>query len=56
MSVKLLAEHHLDFVTLKGGSTGSSESTLGILPHFWKSHATAHNKVALVYLEILTCV
>ena len=28
MSVKLLTEHRLEFVSLKGGHTGSSESTL----------------------------
>ena len=28
MSVKLLTEHHLEFLSLKGGCTGSSESTL----------------------------
>ena len=28
MSVKLLTEHHLEFLSLKGGSTGSSESTV----------------------------
>ena len=28
MSVKLLIEHRLEFVSLKGGCTGSSESTL----------------------------
>ena len=28
MSVKLLTEHRLEFVSLKGGCTGSSESTL----------------------------
>ena len=28
MSVKLLTEHHLKFLSLKGGYTGSSESTL----------------------------
>ena len=28
MSVKLLTEHPLEFVSLKGGYTGSSESTL----------------------------
>ena len=27
MSVKLLTEHHLEFLSLKGGYTGSSEST-----------------------------
>ena len=28
MTVKLLTEHHLEFLSLKGGRTGSSESTL----------------------------
>ena len=28
MSVKLLTEHHLEFLSLKGGCTGSSASTL----------------------------
>ena len=28
MSVKLLTEHHLEFLSLTGGCTGSSESTL----------------------------
>ena len=42
MIVKLLTEHHLEFLSLKGGCTGSSESTLVKMPHCWKSHATAH--------------
>ena len=42
MSVKLLTEHHLEFLSLKGGSTGSSESTLVKMPHCWKSQVTAH--------------
>ena len=41
MIVKLLTEHHLEFLSLKGGCTGSSESTLIKMPHCWKSHATA---------------
>ena len=41
MCVKLLTEHHLRFISLKGGCTGSSESTLVKIPHFWKSHALA---------------
>ena len=40
MTVKLLNEHHLEFLSLKGGCTGSSESTLFKMPHCWKSHAT----------------
>ena len=42
MGVKLLTEHHLEFLSLKGGCTGSSESTLVKMPHCWKSHVTAH--------------
>ena len=41
-SVKLLTEHHLEFLSLKCGATGSSESTLVEMPHFWKSHVMAH--------------
>ena len=42
MSGKLLTEHNLEFLSIKGGCTGSSESTLVKLPHFWKSHVAAH--------------
>ena len=42
MSVKLLTEHHLEFLSLKGGCTDSSESTFVKMPHCWKSHVTAH--------------
>ena len=41
MSVKLLTEHDLMFLSLKGGCTGSSESTLVKMPHCWKTHAVA---------------
>ena len=41
MIVKLLAEHHLEFLTLKGGCRGSSESTLVKVSNCWKSHALA---------------
>ena len=41
LTVKLLTEHHLEFLSLKGGCTGSSESTLVKMPHCWKSHVTA---------------
>ena len=39
---KLLTEKHLEFLSLKGGCTGSAESTLVKIPHCWKSHAAAH--------------
>ena len=42
MIVKLLTEHHLEFLSLKGGCRGSSESTYVKMPHCWKSHALAH--------------
>ena len=41
-----------DLVSLKGGCTGSSESSLPTslvkIPHCWKSHVTAQ-----IYLEII---
>ena len=42
MTVKLLTEHKLEFLSLKGGCTGSYESTLDKIPHPWKSHVSAH--------------
>ena len=39
MSVKLLTEHHLEFLGLKEGCTGASESTLVDMPHCLKSQA-----------------
>ena len=42
MAVKLLTKHHSEFLSLKGGCTGSSVSTLVKMPHCWKSHAAAH--------------
>ena len=47
MTVKLLTEHHLESLSLKGGYTGSSESTLVKMQHCWKSHATAHLMIIL---------
>ena len=42
MIVKLLTVRHLEFLSLKGGCTGSSESTLVKMSNCWKSHALAH--------------
>ena len=42
MIVKLLTERHLEFLSLKEGCTGSSESTLVKMSNCWKSHALAH--------------
>ena len=41
MIVKLLTEHYLEFLSLKGGCSGSSESTLVKMSNCWKSHAGA---------------
>ena len=43
MTVKLLTEHHLEFLCLKGGCTDSSESTLVKMSNCWKSHVAAQN-------------
>ena len=42
LSVKLLTEYHFEFLSLKVGCTGSSESTLLKIPHCWKSLVAAH--------------
>ena len=42
MNIKLLNEHNLDFLSLKEGYTGSSESIHVKMPHCWKSHVAAH--------------
>ena len=40
MSVKLLTDQHLEFLSLKGGCKGSSESTIAKMAHCWKSHVS----------------
>ena len=49
MIVKLLTEHHLEFLSLKGGCRGSYESTLVKMPHCWKSHVLAQMVVFVMY-------
>ena len=44
----LLTEQHLEFLSLKGGCTSSTESTHVKIPHCWKSHIRAH-----IYLRCL---
>ena len=41
MTVKLLNEHHLEHLSLKGGVPGSAESTHVKIPHCWKSQDAA---------------
>ena len=57
MIVKLLTEHHLEFLSLKGGCRGSSESTLVKMSNCWKSHAqnfSMHQrKIWVVYTIVM---
>ena len=60
MTLRLLTEHHVEFLSLKGGSTGSSETTVVKMPHCWKSHVTAQMKghsarVLLVFWGFCCC-
>ena len=41
MIVKLLMKRHLEFLSLKGGYRGLSESSLVKMSNCWKSHALA---------------
>ena len=54
MSVKLLTEHCLEFLSLKGGCRGSSESTLVKMSNCWKSHAVAQIALSLTLLQIIS--
>ena len=47
---KLLTEHHFEFLILKGGFTGSSESTLVKMPHC--SHVAAYLRVSDHWLNL----
>ena len=53
MTVKLMTEHNLELLSLTGGCTCLSESTLVKLPHCCKSHVTAHilTKRAMMALD-----
>ena len=49
ISVKLLTKHHLEFLSLKGGCSGSSESTLVKISHYLKLHVVDHYVVCLSF-------
>ena len=51
----MLIEHHLEFLSLKGGYTGSSESTLVKMSHCWKLHVAAHLLSYRVSFEDTLC-
>ena len=42
MGAKLLTEHNLEFLSLRGGCIDSSESAFVKMTHCWKSHVMAH--------------
>ena len=49
MVIKLLAEQHLEFLSLKGGYTGSSAQA-GL--HFWKCHIVGNHMSRLICLNM----
>ena len=51
MTVKLLTEHHLVFLSLKGDCTGLSESTLVKMPYCWNSHVVAQMLIVSNQME-----
>ena len=55
MTGKLLTEQHLKFLSLKGGCTGSSGSTLVKMQLCWKSHATDHFCLFIVCSYSIVC-
>ena len=54
MTVKLLTEQTLEFLSLTGGFTGVSKSTLVKKPHFWKSHAAVHLLLSVLIQDLFT--
>ena len=51
MIVKLLTEHHLEFLRFKRGCTSSSESILVKMPHCWKSHIAAQLSKSIMCVQ-----
>ena len=50
MIVELLTEHHLEFLSLKGGCRGSSESSHVKMSNCWKFHAAA--QMSLIDIKV----
>ena len=55
MSAKLLTEHQLEFLSLKGDCTGLSECTLVKMPHCWKSHVAALFYYLILNMKLAEC-
>ena len=56
MIVKLLTEHDLEFLSLKGGCRGSSESTLVKMSNCWKYHAVAQLLITFRLSFVFQCI
>ena len=56
MIVKLLTEHHLEFLRLKGDCRGSCESTNVKMPNCWKSHDATHTIDGNAILQSFTTI
>ena len=54
MNIKLLTEHHFEFLNLIGGCTGSSESIHVKMPHCWKSYVAA--QILIFYFILIDMV
>ena len=54
MTLRTLTEHQLESHSLKGGYTGSSESTLVKIPHCWKSYVAGHIYFFFISETVLT--
>ena len=48
MTAKLLTEHHLEFLSFKGGFIGLPESTPVKMPHCWKSRRGSYVVLGIV--------
>ena len=53
LTVKLLTENHLEFLSIKEGCTGSSESTFVKTPHCWKSRCGSYMYIWMHYDKIM---
>ena len=53
MTVEILTQLHLEFLSLKGDCIGSSESTLIKMPHCWKLRVTA--QISNAILKKMSC-
>ena len=53
MVVKLLTEHHLEFLSLSGGFRGPTESIFVKMSNCWESLAAAHRTTSSVLIAVL---